>query len=185
MEFIFELENNIPDEICKEIIDRFESDSNKNPGVTIDGVDEKMKRSTDLYISKCSNWSDIDNYLSKKLTGAIKEYIAHLSKQNIINNKVNCNFSDTGYQIQRTKKNGYYNWHNDAIDNRYLTFIWYLNTLDPEIDGGTTDFKCGKIITPKTGKLLLFPATWTYIHRGAQVISDNAKYICTGWICML
>jgi hypothetical protein len=36
-------------------------------------------------------------------------------------------------------------------------------------------------IKPKSGKLLIFPACWTYPHRGTMPISDD-KYIITGWI---
>jgi hypothetical protein len=36
-------------------------------------------------------------------------------------------------------------------------------------------------VKPEAGKLLFFPATWTYPHRGMMPIS-NDKYIITGWI---
>lgn len=61
--------------------------------------------------------------------------------------------------------------------SRFLSFIWYLN--DVEI-GGETEFLNGKV-TPSTGKIVLFPATWTYLHKGCMPIS-NDKYIITGWI---
>ena len=41
-------------------------------------------------------------------------------------------------------------------------------------------FKNGKIKAEK-GKLLIFPSSWTYIHRGNIPISDD-KYIITGWV---
>jgi hypothetical protein len=46
----------------------------------------------------------------------------------------------------------------------------------PKIDGG-------KIVSPERGKLLLFPATWTYIHMGLPLIKGDPKYIATGWLC--
>ena len=62
---------------------------------------------------------------------------------------------------------------------RIITFLWYLNTVE---EGGETEFFNGRIsIKPEKGKLLLFPSTWTYIHRGNMPIS-NDKYILTGWI---
>ena len=94
--------------------------------------------------------------------------------------------NDTGYQIQEYKKNeGYYKWHLDGApgddtgntNKRMIAFIWYLNTVDV---GGETMFSNGKIKAER-GKLLLFPTTWTYLHRGNMPISDN-KYIITGWI---
>ena len=89
---------------------------------------------------------------------------------------------DSGYQVQKYYKNkGHYTWHSDdkitKHDVRYITFIFYLNTVD---DGGETCF-CDFKIKPKEGTLLLFPATWTYIHKGNTPVSDN-KYILTGWL---
>jgi hypothetical protein len=60
---------------------------------------------------------------------------------------------------------------------RLLTFIWYLNDVT---DGGETEFINGKI-KPKTGKLLIFPSSWNYYHKGNMPLS-NDKYIITGWI---
>lgn len=150
------------------------------------------KKSTDLFITHMEGWSEIDSILKDKLTEGLKEYENYLKTSYEYNSipfkttlgSVFGDMIDRGYQIQRTKKNEFYTWHHDSVqeDRRIITFIWYLNTLDPEVDGGTTDFECGKSIAPKQGKLIFFPATWTYVHRGKPVISDNAKYICTGWI---
>ena len=54
--------------------------------------------------------------------------------------------------------------------------MWYLN--DVEI-GGETDFINFKI-KPTTGKLVIFPSTWTYPHC-ANIPISNDKYIITGW----
>ena len=99
------------------------------------------------------------------------------------------NANDTGFQIQKYIANhGLYNYHHDTyfIKNnnsytqmRILAFIWYLNTVD---EGGETEFFNGRLkIKPEKGKLLIFPATWTYLHRGKMPISGD-KYILTGWV---
>ena len=46
-------------------------------------------------------------------------------------------------------------------------------------EGGETYFYNGKV-KPEAGKLILFPATWTYNHKGNMPKSDD-KYIITGW----
>ena len=83
----------------------------------------------------------------------------------------------------RNEPDGYFHWHHDFIVEknkgaRIITFIWYLNNANKE---GYTEFCDGTIITPKTGKLLIFPADWMYIHRGRPP-KIGRKYICTGWM---
>ena len=67
---------------------------------------------------------------------------------------------------------------NDNIFYRKIVFIFYLNDVDT---GGETELLDDYKIKPKAGRLLFFPATWTYPHRGCIPISDN-KYIATGWL---
>ena len=95
---------------------------------------------------------------------------------------------DFGYQIQKYKKNeGRYIFHSDdeitydekngQIGYRTVTFIFYLNDVE---EGGETTFPEFQV-KPKKGSLLLFPATWNYIHS-ANIPKSSDKYIITGWI---
>jgi hypothetical protein len=193
MDFILEIKNNLSPEMCNEIIEKFEKDKTKAPGITWAGLSTENKISTDLHInpSKNSDWCNVDQYLYERLSEGLIKYREHI-KKHLDKKAINISatggvfkiMNENGYQIQRTCKNGFYVWHNDSFQQheRTLTFLWYLNSLDPDVDGGTTDFECGRRIVPEQGKLIIFPATWTYIHRGAPVISDNTKYVCTGWI---
>lgn len=202
MDYIYEIECSLPPTLCERMIELFELDDRKTRGLTIDDIlhpeeipEKGYKVSTDLHIScytESHEWGDVDKVLKCKLSEGLQKYLEHLknhckSKSIEWATGLGHNFRlmvDNGYQIQRTTKGGYYNWHHDMYqkNERTITFIWYLNTLDPKVDGGTTDFECGKSIVPKQGKLIFFPATWTYLHRGSTVLSDNNKYICTGWI---
>ena len=82
-----------------------------------------------------------------------------------------------GFQIQRTKPDEGYAWHNDSCSQRLLTWIWYLN----DVEEGYTEFYDGFKVKPETGKLMIFPATWQYPHRGVPP-KTGLKYICTGWV---
>ena len=82
------------------------------------------------------------------------------------------------------KNKGKYVYHDDFTveysEKRYrvITFLWYLNSIE---EGGQTEFWGDFRIKPEKGKLLLFPACWSFPHRGIMPISDN-KYIITGWL---
>lgn len=192
MDFIFEIPNHLPKELCEKMIESFEKDDRKSAGRSgTSGQISNVKKSIDLNISGLSGWEDVDKQLHIKLGEGIDLYRKHLQKMGVDSMEHSfdkCN--DRGYQIQKTTKGEYYGWHNDErfSQNRFITFIWYLNDLHPVYDGGGTAFHpsgCndGKIITPEQGKLIMFPATWTYIHAGLPVVSDIKKYLCTGWLC--
>ena len=183
--------------MCESIINKFkEEEKLHNEGSTLGGFNPSVKKTKEINITfSCGRskfWKEIDEKLSIKLTQSLKEYAEFLNKNamnkilmwSITNNFYKIN--DKGYQIQEYKKNeGYYEWHLDAApgdgnqntNRRMIAFIWYLNTVDV---GGETMFSNGKIKAEK-GKLLLFPTTWTYMHRGNIPISDD-KYIITGWL---
>ena len=195
--YVYEIRNNLSNEMCESIINKFkEEEELHKDGVTVGGFNPRTKKTKEIHIShSCDRskfWKEIDEKLSTKLTQSLKEY-AEFLKINAINEVLMMSITnnvykinDTGYQIQEYKKNeGYYKWHLDGApgddtgntNKRMIAFIWYLNTVDV---GGETMFSNGKIKAER-GKLLLFPTTWTYLHRGNMPISDN-KYIITGWI---
>ena len=87
--------------------------------------------------------------------------------------------------IQRYYKGkGKYIKHNDFAIKwdekkyRVVTFLWYLNDVT---EGGETEFWGSHKIKPEAGKLILFPACWSFPHSGLMPISHD-KYILTGWL---
>lgn len=194
-DFILEIPNNLSEKFCNIVIDQFEKDDRKKDGVVgmFRRIDKNVKTSIDLCLNEVKNdtpfWNDVDKVLSKKLSDAIIQYKNYISEKfddytaenwGIFLNDMH----DTGYQIQRTDPGGFYVWHNDfMVENsrsRYLTFIWYLNTLEKDQEGNTEIIDDIKI-RPETGKLLIFPATWTTVHRGG-VLKYGKKYLITGWL---
>jgi hypothetical protein len=206
--FIVEIENALTSELCNEIIERFERDENKRRGEVGNGVLVDIKKSTDLFISTLPDWYDINQSLLKNLHQSYKNvycekikkitdanrwwYTSYKKIHNLDDKKTTKTYAIpgvddiintiSGFQIQRTKKGESYDWHTDYrhSEYRYLTYIYYLNTLDEE-DGGCTEFINGKKVKPEQGKLLIFPATWTCVHRGTPVLGKT-KYITTGFL---
>ena len=178
--FIFEQIRSLPEDICAEMIDRFESHpAEQYPGrigQTAD-FDDSVKRSTDLVLSGKKHWQDLDRELFRSLSRALAEFKTYYPF-------FGGPFKDNGYAIQRTDPGGYYHWHIDGGSHefamRQLVALWYLNAPDGE--GGETEFQYqGVQIKPETGKLLLFPPFWTHLHRGATLHSGH-KYIATTWV---
>ena len=59
----------------------------------------------------------------------------------------------------------------------------YLNDIPVE-NGGATDFLHQKVsLQPSKGTVVMWPAAYTHMHRGAFLTGDIDKYISTGWFC--
>lgn len=183
--FIVAYPNNLSKEFCKGIIEKYESEKqDRHIGVTAQGINLSVKKTTDLFISGNATWTKEDSILHQALNSALRDYYKTIPQEYDFQNIYSNNITDKGYQIQKyIKKEGFYIWHNDfAIQEdasyRILTYLWYLNDVD---EGGETEFMCGIKIKPETGKLVIFPSTWGARHRGVMPVS-NDKYIVTGWI---
>lgn len=79
---------------------------------------------------------------------------------------------------------GYPEWHferdntDDKIARRHLVFMTYLNDVH---DKGGTEFHYQNLTTqPEKGLTLIWPADWTFTHRGVISPTEH-KYIITGW----
>lgn len=88
------------------------------------------------------------------------------------------------YKIQKTDPSGgYHIWHCEdgqkAYSNRVGVYILYLNDVE---EGGETEFLyLSRRITPKKGRLVIFPPNYPWSHRGNPPLTGT-KYIMTGWV---
>lgn len=189
-EFIWQCSNVLSGEFCQQVIDKFESlpYTKRQEGVVLNGIVRRdIKQSFDYKIDKNDDeWKDIDKVFYDKLSYGLETYSDYLKEIHpelsyIIGN----NARDSGYQIQKTMPGGFYNWHHDFFVQtqgpRILTYIWYLNTIT---EGGYTEFVDKTLIQPEQGKMVIFPATWTCLHRGVPPVFEK-KYLVTGWLCIL
>ena len=178
--FIYEFQNSLSNDECKNIINRFEESTDDHYQGRVgqnftENVD--IKKSTDMVISGKDKWKDADELfftsLSKALSTVKKEFDFFSGP-----------FKDIGYAVQRTKQGEYFHWHIDSgshqFSDRQLVAIWYLNDVDGP--GGETEFLNQNVkVKPEAGKLILFPPFWTHEHRGVT-LQKGIKYIATTWI---
>ena len=195
-DYIYINNNSLSPLLCKNIIEYFEEDKNTHQGQTFGGVDTEIKDTLDLMIpnenNKENKWFKIVKCLNYEILHNIKKYVKKINEP--ISNSQGTNdytlFSDkpvnySVFQIQKYIKNtGKYIYHDDAHikwenkSQRVFTYLWYLNNIE---EGGETEFWGNRQIKPECGKLLIFPASWTFPHRGKVPVS-NDKYILTGWV---
>jgi hypothetical protein len=180
MEYIHEERNMLPKTFCRELIEKFESDSRKAEGFHI------LKKCTDLLIERCADWGVECTRLNDAFYIAFIDYLNNLKlnvfgkeKAHIVDQLfVGKNVRKSGFIIGRYGVGGHFNWHVDYnhYADRICNFIIYLNDHE-----ACTEFLNGKKIKPEAGKIIFFPTTWTYSHCGQPVEKGN-KYIITGFI---
>jgi hypothetical protein len=152
-------------------------------------VDERLKKTIDLGIDPDSdpNWESVNIHLCHILADGYTQYRDHLINNVLDGNDIldvlfKAPHQPTGFKIQKYGIGDYFRWHVDDgyMQKRKVAFIMYLNTLS-EGDGGETKFWKGKSVRPEEGKIIFFPATWTYAHCG-ETIKKGSKYIITGFV---
>ena len=179
----FILEDYIEDlSICDDLIDFHKKSPDKKPGVVFRGSESearigKAKISTDVVL--------IQSELGQKYVTALQKVVeVYMDKYPFSANMSQWRIREH-ISIQYYKPTeGFLEYHcertgiNFPQTHRHLVFMTYLNDVD---DGGETEFFHQNIkVKPKKGKTLIWPADWTYTHRGVTSPTQE-KYIITGW----
>jgi len=115
---------------------------------------------------------------------ALKHYLENTGAKSAYNN-LPLHF--TQLKLQKTlPTEGYHVWHiehQQGYDNepRAFAFSIYLNDVK---EGGETEFlHFSKRVKPKTGRIVIWPAGFPYLHRGNPPLSGK-KYILTSWMSL-
>jgi hypothetical protein len=191
--FLYTLPNALSAEVCEEFIQAFEESvcqtkgSSKNTQSEIIENDS-IKKSTDIGFNLTDTcpplfleshlWVDKIEKLfgtNKCLNKGIKDYTK-------LHPEVDGYppFSVHRFNIQRYYPNeGFYRWHFENGSDRSRVLVWMIYLNDVE-DGGTEFKYQNHIEKAEQGKLVIWPADFTFIHRG-QISQTKTKYILTGW----
>lgn len=178
--FVQVYDNVLSPEFCERSIAKFNIDSRKCVEQILNPNNSETIHSCNLQISGLDDWKQEDDVLFGDLNKHVTKYQAYLDEK-ILGILIfgTTEIKDSGYKIQKTASGEEFGWHQDnRFEDGYartMTYIWYLNDV-PE--GGETELYDGTLITPVQGRLILFPATWTFINRGR--ISSHNKYTITG-----
>ena len=133
-------------------------------------------------------WEDLKS-LVINFDMALKHYNENTGADHAFDiKKTNSNqFHYTTLKIQKTlPTEGYHVWHIEHAkgfpdEARALVFSVYLNDVE---EGGETEFlHFSKRVKPKTGRIVIWPASFPYLHRGNPPLSGE-KYILTSWMML-
>ena len=179
-----------PDELCDLIISIFErkdkafrkSGFSDNEGHFRKNTGNNQRLDEQCFVDEMDMLHDIGDGnlisdINMYLNDAVNEYSSNFE---ILSDMP---LRSTRQKLQKTKPGGgYHVWHCEQskldVAERVLTWSIYLNTIE---EGGETEFlHQSKRIKPEKGKILIFPASFTHLHRGNPPLSGD-KYLLTGW----
>jgi hypothetical protein len=173
--------DNVVDEFtCKKLIDVFEQiaegTSNIHHGKSQFGNSLKRKDYA-LYFDRVSYAES--KFIHEKVGECMEEYISvHQGLQDFKLASWEC-------KVQKTEHGGgFHVWHSEhggARESSRRVAVWTLYLSTHEGSGETEFLQQGLKVPPKSGRVVIFPASFTHVHRGNPPYGENPKYMATGW----
>ena len=176
MDFIATYPNAVPDELTDWIIgfiDRTYYYQKDGPV----SIDNREPHRSDRQVVMESFAPGEANKLLQHVGGCLGNYIT-----DVVPSLTNFAFTSGLTLAQKTSPmQGYHNFHCEDVtyntSGRTLTWMVYLNDVK---GGGETEWLYQqRRISPEKGTVVLWPGSFTHLHRGNPPLSD--KYIATGW----
>ena len=187
--FIAVYDNYITPEECKKAIELYENENKFNH--TLNRIDFESAKVTEKqdqqYFAGSGNlnvwWTELRSMLIN-FDLAWNHYVKNVGADGAYDGGP---FYYTSLKIQKTlPTEGYHTWHIEhakGFENRARAFVFsvYLNDVE---EGGETEFlHFSKRVKPKTGRIVIWPAAFPYLHRGNPPLSGE-KYILTSWMML-
>jgi len=186
--FIGVYDNFISKEECDEVIKWYEQQHNFHNTLTR-LQDENVpvtKKQDQLIFAQPTNfeiwWQDFKSVMTN-FKSVLDHYVGETGIQEIYGTPLY--FSQL--RVQKTlPTQGYHIWHIEHAQGfhsepRALAFTIYLNDVE---EGGETEFlHFSKRVQPKTGRVVIWPAGFPYVHRGNPPLAGE-KYILTSWMSL-
>ena len=184
--FIGIYDNYISEEECNKAIELFETQSKFNKTINrMSGENAPItKKKDEQYFAAGENidiWWDELKTLIFNYDLAWNNYALTTGARESFGN----DFKYTNIKIQKTlPTEGYHIWHVEHnkgfhTEPRAFAFTIYLNDVE---EGGETEFlHFSKRVKPKKGRIVIWPGSFPYVHRGNPPLSGE-KYIITSWM---
>ena len=187
--FIGTYDGYITEEECKKAINLFEKQSKFDAVINRQEFEQSsiLDKQDLQFFSAPANlevWHRDLKVLLANFDIALKHYENNTGIKDVYGIK---EFRYTQLKIQKTlPTEGYHLWHTEwgpteEALKRALAFSVYLNEVE---EGGETEFlHFSKRVKSKTGRIVIWPAAFPYIHRGNPPLAGE-KYILTSWLLL-
>ena len=187
--FIGIYDNYITKEECNKAIKLYEDQNKFNKTVNRIGGEKAsiLKKQDQQFFANAGNievwWKDLEPMILN-YNLAFNHYLEHTGGNDAYDGGP---FHYTTLKIQKTlPTEGYHVWHiehGNTMDTSMRAFVFsvYLNDVE---EGGETEFlNFSQRVKPKTGRIVIWPAAFPYVHRGNSPLAGE-KYILTSWMML-
>jgi hypothetical protein len=170
---------------CQNVIKYFEKMNSMGMAISRqdEGESALIKKDRAVFLSPSMLINSIDDSFWTPILSKVWEcYLEYVSHYEIL--KKYDSIRIVSFKIQKTvEEEGYHVWHSENMSvncsRRLLAWAVYLNTVN---QGGETEFLHQRLrVEAITGRVVMWPATFTHVHRGNPPLSGE-KYLLTGWI---
>jgi len=186
-DFIFHKKKALSKDKCDLIMKLFENDGeNWKENDMLSKIDGTTKTCTEIFVERNQKNLYNDLFLNE-LVIALEEYKEQYPYLNEIHYwslfdvyKIQRYYPGEGYCILHCENQSHipHPNHDPLVSTRILAWMIYLNDVT---EGGHTEFPTqNKLLQPRSGDIVIWPAYWTHPHRGI-VSKTQTKYIMTGW----
>jgi hypothetical protein len=185
VDFIYEKHNALTKEQCEDLINIFEKNNKYQvEGLIGNGINKSVKESTDFHFDD-DNLKIVQRIYGERIPDMLDAMLVEMYKymdQFPIFEMTTVSIDSFNLQKYEPGQ-GFHKWHYESTTDKIRLFVWmiYLNDVP---DGGTQFMMQERTVKAEQGKLLFFPADWTYTHKG-EVSNTTTKYILTGWISLV
>jgi prolyl 4-hydroxylase len=185
VDFIYEKHNALTKEQCEDLINIFEENNKYQvEGLIGNGINKSVKESTDFHFDD-DNLKIVQRIYGERIPDMLDAMVVEMYKymdQFPIFEMTTVSIDSFNLQKYEPGQ-GFHKWHYESTTDKIRLFVWmiYLNDVP---DGGTQFMMQERTVKAEQGKLLFFPADWTYTHKG-EVSNTTTKYILTGWISLV
>jgi predicted 2-oxoglutarate/Fe(II)-dependent dioxygenase YbiX len=180
-DYILILEDILPDKLCNGILNEYEN-SNEWLDATVGNkgdINKKARNCTTIgmslnsVIEKNQNVRKIlDNEIFECTKKAIEKYNKKFKQAHI--------FKDTGYNLLKYEKGGFYTQHVDSFtgDSKTISCSFILNS---NFKGGEFSFFNNTLVYPlKKRSAIMFPSNFLYPHSVLPV-TNGTRYSIVTW----
>ena len=187
--FIGVYDNYITDEMCTYVVNLFDNQSKLNKTLNRKDSEDSnlLAKNDEQFFAEAGNidvWHEELRPLILNFEMALKHYEDATGVKEAFSVP---SFHYTNLKIQKTlPTQGYHVWHVEhnigfSCEPRALVYSVYLNDVE---EGGETEFlHFSKRVKPKKGRIVIWPASFPYVHRGNPPLSGE-KYILTSWMML-